>query len=877
MATNINTILGWFKTGEKPTQKQFSDSWQSFWHKDEAIPQSSITNLASTLNEKVEKSEFEAHKADETTHATLFGVKEDKTQKGVANGYAPLNSFTKLANQYLDIINDLVTGGSSSLLSAEQGKLLQNQINGINILLTSDNVNLDTIQEIVDAIETVQISLSTILVNDLTTGGTTKALTAEMGKVLQANKVDKETGKGLSTENYSTQEKTLLTAIPASLGLKENKSEKGITNGYAPLNSFTKLASQYLDIINDLVTGGSSSLLSAEQGKQLQNQINNINVLLTSDNVNLDTVQEIVDAIETIQASLSTILVNDLTTGGTTKALTAEMGKTLQTNKVDKETGKSLLSDTEINRLGTLSNYSHPSNHLPSIISQDANNRFVTDAEKATWNAKQSSLGFTAENAANKNLANGYAGLGADGKLIASQLPSIIITDTFVTASQAAMLALSAETGDIAVRTDLNKSFILKGANSTLATDWQELLTPTSAVTTVFSRSGAVTAQTGDYTANQINETATRKFQSANQQLFNDATSSIQTQLDAKVSNATHTGDATGGTALTVKGINGTILSGLATGILKNTTTTGVPVIATVRTDYAEPTTSLATGILKNTTSTGAHTIAVASDFPILNQNTTGTASNSTNLAGQPTTYYAPISSPSLIGIPTAPTAKPGTYSDQLATTSFVTSALNNYIDKGSIQTILGPKTFNNTIRLNDGIFSQFSSTAVFNSNTPANVSFLNSADGASFLDFGSFFLTNRSYRIGIDTDNMFKIGSMSEESKFVYNKANGNLQVSSLTATTLTGGNATDGYISLASTGGLLKNSAIFQRANNIGVGTAAPTTTLHVLGGIRTETTAPRQGITVGNPGEIRAVAGFLFVCSGGTVWTRAALTTF
>lgn len=33
-------------------------------------------------------------------------------------------------------------------------------------------------------------------------------------------------------------------------------------------------------------------------------------------------------------------------------------------------------------------NYVHPSTHPPSIISQDASNRFVTDAEKAAWNAK---------------------------------------------------------------------------------------------------------------------------------------------------------------------------------------------------------------------------------------------------------------------------------------------------------------------------------------------------------------------------------------------------------------------------------------------------------------------------------------------------------
>lgn len=66
------------------------------------------------------------------------------------------------------------------------------------------------------------------------------------------------------------------------------------------------------------------------------------------------------------------------------------------------------------------------------------------------------------------------------------------------------------------------------------------------------------------------------------------------------VSNATHTGDATGSTSLTVVGINNTNLAGLATGILKNTTGTGVP------------------------------SIAVAGDFPTLNQNTTGSAATLT-------------------------------------------------------------------------------------------------------------------------------------------------------------------------------------------------------------------------------------------------------
>jgi len=196
MAT-LAEIYDWFMTGKKPTQAQFWASWGSFWNKNESIPQSVVSGLTNVLNAKVENDQFNAHKVEENAHATLFQAKEDKTQKGAPNGYAPLDEFTKLAAQYLNIVNDLVTGGATDLLSAEQGKILQTQVNAINTLLTSDNVNLDTVQELVDAIETVQISLSTILVNDLTTGGTTKALTAEMGKLLQTNKVDKVAGERL--------------------------------------------------------------------------------------------------------------------------------------------------------------------------------------------------------------------------------------------------------------------------------------------------------------------------------------------------------------------------------------------------------------------------------------------------------------------------------------------------------------------------------------------------------------------------------------------------------------------------------------------------------------------------------------------------------
>jgi hypothetical protein len=55
------------------------------------------------------------------------------------------------------------------------------------------------------------------------------------------------------------------------------------------------------------------------------------------------------------------------------------------------------------------------------------------------------------------------------------------------------MLALTAEEGDVAVRTDQNKTYILTATPSSTLANWQELLTPTDTVTSVDGRIGTVT------------------------------------------------------------------------------------------------------------------------------------------------------------------------------------------------------------------------------------------------------------------------------------------------------------------------------------------------------------------------------------------------
>lgn len=103
---------------------------------------------------------------------------------------------------------------------------------------------------------------------------------------------------------------------------------------------------------------------------------------------------------------------------------------------------------------------------------------------------------ITAQKAQN----NGLATLDSSGKIPTGQLPPLALTDVYVVASSAAQIALTAEEGDVAVRTDLNKSFIHNGGTSGTMGDWQEMLTPTDAVLSVNGQTGSVTLTTSHVT-----------------------------------------------------------------------------------------------------------------------------------------------------------------------------------------------------------------------------------------------------------------------------------------------------------------------------------------------------------------------------------------
>lgn len=105
--------------------------------------------------------------------------------------------------------------------------------------------------------------------------------------------------------------------------------------------------------------------------------------------------------------------------------------------------------------------------------------------------------------------------LDAGGKLDSGILPAIAITDTFEVATEADMLALTAQRGDVAVRSDLSKSFILKGDNASVLANWTILLSPTDNVLSVAGKTGVVTLTSSDVgLGNVTNESKTTMFTS---------------------------------------------------------------------------------------------------------------------------------------------------------------------------------------------------------------------------------------------------------------------------------------------------------------------------------------------------------------------------
>ena len=117
-------------------------------------------------------------------------------------------------------INRAIT--SETVLNDNFSALITELTTRLNVLADSDDTTLDQLSEIVayiknnkdliDSITTNKINVSDII-DTLTSTAIDKPLSANQGKILEDKKVDKVSGKGLSTNDYTTAEKDKLSGI----------------------------------------------------------------------------------------------------------------------------------------------------------------------------------------------------------------------------------------------------------------------------------------------------------------------------------------------------------------------------------------------------------------------------------------------------------------------------------------------------------------------------------------------------------------------------------------------------------------------------------------------------------------------------------------
>ena len=172
-----------------------------------------------------------------------------------------LQSLNANALVHNDVVDNVTSTSTNLPLSANQGKVLKGLIDNINTLLQSDETSLDTLQEVVDYIETNRNTLDSLGISNIT--GLQAALNA---------KQNAESGKGLSEEDFTSALKSRLENIEAGaeVNVKPNWTAAAGTDAEI-LNKpsdLTVLSSHNVAELSDITSAGSGAIITdAERNK----------------------------------------------------------------------------------------------------------------------------------------------------------------------------------------------------------------------------------------------------------------------------------------------------------------------------------------------------------------------------------------------------------------------------------------------------------------------------------------------------------------------------------------------------------------------------------------------------------------------------------
>lgn len=294
-----------------------------------------------------------------------------------------------LLDQAVLILNQQISDAVASVrggvpVDGDTLKKLNDKILVINNLLNSNDVNLDTMQELVNFMKNnadyiTNLSISKVNVSDIVDSVISteinKPLSANQGKILydlvQACVTTTALSQLLLSKSDTNHVHALASAVPAVSGFMSASDKQKLDGVAEGANNYTHPASHPASMIDTDPTHMFSTLLQQNRWDdtytqaqvdskdatvlsllkgavsgaydslaKIETKFNQLDVLLSSTDVNLDTVQEIINAIKSNQGLIDSLMtskvnvsdiIDNLVTAVTNKPLSANQGYILKT------------------------------------------------------------------------------------------------------------------------------------------------------------------------------------------------------------------------------------------------------------------------------------------------------------------------------------------------------------------------------------------------------------------------------------------------------------------------------------------------------------------------------------------------------------------
>ena len=397
---------------ESTSRRFTSDAEKSIWNTvtdkadkvyvdTELGKKANIIDIPTELSSFTKDINFDERYYTETEMNTLLGNKVDNSRVLTD---VPLNAkFTDTNTTYSEISTAEIDAGTSSTSRVITGRRVQyilNKVASMISALTKSDVGLGDVDNTSDINKPISTATQTALngkVNNsqvLTNVPAGAKFTDTIYTHPSSHSADMIVD-GTTNKTYTATEKTKLSSISSGAEVNQN-TFANVKVGAATISADTK--SDTLELV-------------AGTGITLTPDTTNDKITINGVNQYVHPTTHPATMITGLPASLPADGGNADTVGGFTVGVNVPVNaKFTDTNTITTINGKTgAIAKADIVALGVPSQdtvYTHPTNHPPSIITQDTNNRFVSDSEKGVWNGKQDALGFTPVNTTDSRLSD---------------------------------------------------------------------------------------------------------------------------------------------------------------------------------------------------------------------------------------------------------------------------------------------------------------------------------------------------------------------------------------------------------------------------------------------------------------------------------------